>query len=367
MKLVIFGLTVTSSWGNGHATIWRGILSSLATLGHEVTFFERNVPYYAAHRDQHRSSEYTIELYDDWHEVLPIAETQIASADAAIVTSYCPDAGCATDLIVSSHVPMRVFYDLDTPVTLDRLQRGEHVEYIPRDGLGAFDLVLSYTGGRALDELATRLGARNVAPLYGSVDPAIHKRQAADARFVCDLSYLGTYARDRQPALESLFVAPALARPEKRFVLGGAQYPQDFPWAPNIWFLQHVPPPEHPAFYSSSGLTLNITREAMARMGYCPSGRLFEAAACAAPVVSDWWPGLDEFFEPGREILIANTTEDVLRALSLTESERGAIAAAARARALSEHTAMHRAGELLALLGERASRSVQSAAAVSAV
>ena len=357
MKLVIFGLTVTSSWGNGHATIWRGLLGSLAALGHRTTFFERDVPYYAAHRDLRESTDYRIELYGDWLEVVSRARAEVADADAAIVTSYCPDALAATELLISSRVAVRVFYDLDTPVTLDRLRGGGTVEYIPTAGLGDFDLVLSYTGGRALDELRTTLGARMVAPLYGSVDPAIHRPVPPVSRYRADLSYLGTYASDRQGALQQLFLEPALALPAKRFVIGGALYPEDFPWAPNIWFVRHVPPPEHPDFYSSSALTLNITRAAMAEMGYCPSGRLFEAAACGTPVVSDWWEGLDRFFEPGREILIARTPADVIGALSLPSAELRPIAEAARARTLDEHTGRHRAIELVELLDTAGRRS----------
>jgi spore maturation protein CgeB len=353
LKIVIFGLTVTSSWGNGHATLWRALLSALAELGHEVTFFERDVPYYAAHRDLHRSREYAIELYSSWSEVLPAAIEQVATADAAIVTSYCVDAVQACDLVVSSTAGKRVFYDLDTPVTLDRLRAGRPVEYLPPDGLGGFDLVLSYTGGKALDELSRMLDARAVAPLYGSADPKIYHPVSAAPEFVSDLSYLGTYASDRQHALEQLFLAPARALPARRFVIGGAQYPQDFPWSSNIWFVRHVPPPRHAQFYSSSELTLNVTRAAMAAMGYCPSGRLFEAAACAAPIVSDAWEGLDAFFEPGREILIVRTARDVIDAMRLSAAEKRSIGEAARARVLDCHTATRRAQELLQLLQSR--------------
>jgi len=350
VKLVIFGLTVSSSWGNGHATIWRGLLSSLAALGHEITFYERDVPYYAAHRDLHRSPDYGIVLYESWDAIAAAARVVTDAADAVIVTSYCPDAVVASEMATKSDVPLRVFYDLDTPVTLETLRQDGKVDYIPGAGLGAFDLVLSYTGGQALTELLATLGARAVAPLYGSVDPAIHHRVSAVPHYAADLSYLGTYASDRQAALEELFLKPAHALPDKRFLIGGAQYPSSFPWAPNIWFARHVPPPQHPEFYSSGRLTLNITRAAMARMGYCPSGRLFEAAACDTPVVSDWWEGLDAFFEPEREIVIARHGDDVVQALSRPADELRAIGAAARGRTLREHTAMHRARELVALL-----------------
>jgi spore maturation protein CgeB len=242
-------------------------------------------------------------------------------------------------------------------VTLQQFREHGAVAYIPPGGLSGFDLVLSYTGGRALDELHGTFGAREVVPLYGSVDPAVHTRTAAVQHFAADLSYLGTYAADRQHALEALFLEPAHTLPRKRFLIGGAQYPQEFPWSSNIYFARHVPPADHAAFYSSSTLTLNITRAAMAEMGYCPSGRLFEAAACATPIVSDWWEGLDEFYEPGEEILIARNPEDVIAALSRPAAELRRIGEAARARTLTEHTAQNRASELVDLIAARNARS----------
>jgi spore maturation protein CgeB len=247
-----------------------------------------------------------------------------------------------------------VFYDLDTPVTLSSLAAGERVAYLPPSGLGGFDLVLSYTGGRALDGLRDRLGAVRAEPLYGHVDPEAHRPAPPSDLYRADLSYIGTYAEDRQPALEALFLEPARRRSRQRFVLAGAAYPQDFPWTDNIWFVQHLPPGEHPAFYSSSRLTLNVTRRDMAAWGWCPSGRLFEAAACGTPVLSDRWEGLDSFFEPGREILLASTSGEAAAALDLPPDEAAEIGRAARARVLAEHTSDHRARELLHLLDEAA-------------
>jgi spore maturation protein CgeB len=350
MRLVIFGLTVSSSWGNGHATIWRGLCRALARKGHQVSFFERDVPYYAAHRDLQNIDTYQLILYSAWEEIEPHARQAVATADSAIVTSYCPDALAAADLILDSSAPVRVFYDLDTPVTLERLRLEGSVEYLPSYGLEPFDLVLSYAGGPALDELRQHLGARRVAALYGSVDPEVHKPVASDAHYQSDLSYLGTYAADRQPVLQQLFLEPARRSPEKQFLVGGALYPHDFPWSGNISFVSHVPPPQHPAFYSSSKLTLSVTRAAMAEMGYCPSGRLFEAAACQTPVLSDAWDGLQEFFEPGREILVASTASDVEEFLALGPEQLRSIGRAARERVLAEHTAEHRGQQLLSLL-----------------
>jgi spore maturation protein CgeB len=353
MKLVIFGLTISSSWGNGHATLWRGLCRALARNGHRVVFFERDVPYYALHRDLTELPGTGLRLYASWEEALPAALREVEDADAALVTSYCPDGVAASDLVLSSAVPVRAFYDLDTPVTLERLAAGQEVPYLPPEGLGGFDLVLSYTGGQALDELRDRLGARRVAPLYGSVDPAIHRPAEPVPAFAADLSYLGTYAADRQEALERLFLEPARQRPDQRFVIGGAQYPADFPWGSNLFFVRHLPPADHPAFYASSPLTLNVTRAAMASKGYCPSGRLFEAAACGTAVLSDTWAGLAGFFEPGREILVAETTEEAIEAISLSPERIAKIAKAARKRTLAEHTAERRAGELVELLGAK--------------
>jgi len=347
MNIVIFGLAVSSSWGNGHAALWRGLIGALLAAGHRVTFFERDVPYYREHRDLRTLPEHgELVLYPDWTQALPQMRRALAGADVGMVTSYCPDALAATRLLQDSTV-LRCFYDLDTPVTLARLDAGEAVDYIGPDGLAGFDLVLSYTGGGALEALRTRLGARRVVPIYGSVDPALHRPAPPRPEYNALLSYLGTYAADRQAALEMLFVEPARALPDQRFVIGGAQYPEGFPWTPNTFFVHHLPPPEHPAFYCSSRITLNVTREAMARMGWCPSGRLFEAAACGVPILTDAWAGLDSFFEPGREILVAHSTEDALAALRMAPDELAAVARRARDRTLSEHSAARRAAEMV--------------------
>ena len=259
----------------------------------------------------------------------------------------CPDAVVASDLILASPARLRTFYDLDTPVTLARLQAGEAVDYLSPRGLQDFDLVLSYVGGRALKDLQQLLGAKKVAPLYGSVDPDVHKPVSPCSHYHSDLSYLGTYAADRQSTLQALFLDPAHRLPRRKFMLGGAQYPHDFPWNENVWFVEHVPPPEHPAFYSSSKATLNVTRSAMANFGYCPSGRLFEAAACATPVISDSWEGLSEFFEPGHEILVASSADDVVNAIELDDQELRRVGKAARDKVFSAHTADHRSREFL--------------------
>jgi spore maturation protein CgeB len=352
MKFVIFGLTISSSWGNGHATLWRGLGRALARRGHRVVFFERDVSYYPAQRDLTDWPDGELCLFTDWAEALPRARQHLAEADVAIVTSYCPDGVAATQLVIESEAPAKVFYDLDTPVTLDAVASGRAVTYIGPRGLADFDLVLSFTGGRALDELRTKLGARRVAPLYGSVDPEVHHHVAPQSRFRADLSYLGTYAEDRQATLEALFLEPARRLPERRFLIGGAQYPTVFPWLDNVFFAQHLEPAQHPAFFSSSRLTLNVTRRAMKAMGYCPSGRLFEAAACGTPLLTDYWEGLDLFFEPGSEIIVARDSDEATAAIELPYGALQGIAKRARERVLDQHTAAHRARELETALEE---------------
>jgi spore maturation protein CgeB len=346
MKMVIFGLTISSSWGNGHATLWRGLVSSLVRRGWDVEFFEKDVPYYSGTRDLFAIDGGDLVFYSSWEEIRVRARRSLSEAEVAIVTSYCPDGIEISELVLEAPRAVRVFYDLDTPVTLSKLRRGERTGYIGERGLGGFDLVLSFTGGHALDELRSSLGAPVAVPLYGHVDPAVHRPEQRAERFSADLSYLGTYAEDRQAALQELFIEPAHRRPDMRFVLGGAQYPQHFPWTPNIHFVRHLPPDQHATFYSSSRLTANLTRRDMVRMGWCPSGRLFEAAACAAPIVTDWWEGLDAFFEPGQEILVARNSDDVLAAIDLSHAELKRIGIRGQERVLSDHTSDRRAAEL---------------------
>ena len=347
MHFVVFGLGISSSWGNGHATLWRGLLRALARHGHTVTFYEKDVPYYASTRDGWEPPRgVRLRLYSDFAEVRAEAERELRSTEIAIATSYCADGPDAARTMLESPATLKCFYDLDTPITLSGLGEGESVAYLPANGLCDFDLVLSYTGGRALDELKWRLGARVAEPLYGWVDIETHSPAKAMDEFRAELCYLGTFAADRQAAVQELFVGVARALPGQRFTIGGAQYPDDFPWTDNMFFCRHLPPSLHAAFFCSARATLNVTRRAMAQYGFCPSGRLFEAAACGVPILSDWWEGLDTFFTPGKEILPVRSTEEVLNALSLSDAELKGIAAAARERTVQFHTAEHRVREL---------------------
>jgi spore maturation protein CgeB len=351
VKIVIFGLTISSSWGNGHATLWRGLCRHLIKAGHSIVFFEKDVPYYANARDLAELPGGTLVLYPSWPVIAPTARNAVRDADVVILTSYCADGLEATALTLEQPRPLKVFYDLDTPVTLARLRDGEELSYIGPDGLAGFDLVLSFTGGpRLIEEYRRKLGARQIRPLYGHVDPDIHRPVPPQPHYRADLSYLGTYSEDRQRGLQDLFVDPARSRRDLRFLIGGAQYPHDFPWSPNIYFVRHLPPAEHAAFFASSRLTLNVTRRAMAEMGWCPSGRLFEAAACGTPVLSDGWEGIETFFLPNEEILLAGSADDTLAALACDDDVLQRIARRARERTLDEHSSARRAQELIALL-----------------
>ncbi len=364
MRFVIFGLTLSSSWGNGHATLWRGLLKALAQRGHTATFYEKDVSYYAGVRDGWEApANIGLRLYCDLEDLELECKRELTLADVAIVTSYCPQGAEVCRLVLASPIPMKVFYDLDTPVTLDALRSGVAIPYLPLKGLGDFDLVLSFTGGRALDELKSRLGARRVAPLFGWVDSETHRPAAPVDEFRCLLGYLGTFAADRQAALEELLVKPAKAKPADRFVIGGAQYPRDIVWSNNVHFVQHLSPGLHSSFFSSGRATLNVTRRAMAEYGYCPSGRLFEAAACGAAILTDRWDGIDSFFKPEVQILLVSSSEDVLAALALSDHELRLIGEAARTRVLEDHTAMCRAVELEHILQGALRSSPQQALA----
>jgi spore maturation protein CgeB len=361
VKLVVFGLSISSSWGNGQATTWRALARGLADEGHELVFFERDVPYYARHRDFTSIPSGRLHLYADFADARPIAARELSDADAAMITSYCPDGPEATELVLASPATARAFYDMDAPVTLSRLRRGERIEYLPPDGLGEFEVVMSFTGGGTLEALARELGGRRVEPLYGCVDPDVHRPADRDAPST-DLSYLGTYSADRQATLDALLFEPARALPERSFVVGGALYPHELAWPTNVRHLDHVPPGSHAAFYGASRLTLNATRGPMKASGFCPSARLFEAAACGVAVLSDPWRGLTSFFEPGHEILVATRAEEAIDLLRAAPEALSRVGRAARERVLEAHTGRHRARELVAIL-ERATHARAGGAA----
>jgi spore maturation protein CgeB len=344
MRFVFLGLTVSSSWGNSHATTYRALCSALSARGHHVLFLERDVPWYAEHRDQRQAVGYELALYDSLRELRNRHTEVVREADVAIVGSYVPEGREVAAWMLETARGVTAYYDIDTPITLARLARGDE-EFLSRKQIPRFDLYLSFTGGPVLEYLHSTLGARRPRALYCSVDPTRHLPRACPAGW--ELGYLGTYAADRQQALQDLLLDPARVLRTRRFVIAGAQYPRSLSWPLNVDRLEHLPPGDHPSFYGAQRFTLNLTRRTMAEAGYSPSVRLFEAAACGVPILTDPWPGLSEFFVPGVEVLVVRNTHDVVSYLSgLTEAARVEIAHRARERVLAQHTADARARSL---------------------
>ena len=346
MKIVIIGLSITSSWGNGHATTFRSLVAGLAQFGQDVLFLEQDRPWYAAHRDMPHPPFCDTILYRESSDLASIHAKAITEADLVIVGSYVADGPAVCSTVFSLARGVKAFYDIDTPVTLAALAQGR-CDYITADLIPGFDLYLSFTGGPTLRVIEKRFGARAARALYCSADPDLNTPDPG-TEAVCDLGYLGTYSPDRQPKLDMLLCTPARLWPEGRFNVTGPQYPSTIHWPDNVVRSEHSAPDAHSAFYASQRYTLNITRADMIRAGFSPSVRLFEAAVCGTPIISDWWPGLDTLFRPDVEIVVAHKPEDVLHTLrDMSEHARAAMADRARSRVLQHHTGRHRADELM--------------------
>ena len=346
MKLVVFGLSITSSWGNGHATTYRALLQAVHRRGHRVVFFEKDEEWYASNRDLPAPDFCEMRVFQNWQSAVSTVRRELADADAAIVGSFFPEGIPAARELLQSRVPVKAFYDIDTPITLSKLRQGG-AEYLSCEDARRFDLYLSFTAGPILQRLEREFGVQSAVPLYCSFDPHSHFPRSPSTRYSCDFSYMGTYAADRQAKLDDLLLDTARALPERRFIIAGPQYPSRMKWPRNVRHIRHLSPRWHPSFYSSSRFTLNLTRLHMAKWGYSPSVRLFEAAACGSPIISDTWPGLESFFEIGKEILVAESHDHVISILKeMSEEESIAIGRAARERVLLEHTAEHRASQL---------------------
>lgn len=344
MKLVVFGLSVTSSWGNGHATTFRALLNALHARGHRILFYEHDLEWYASNRDMPDPPFCRVRLYDNWTSIRDEVRDELRSADVAVVGSYSPDGLAAVDEVVNSRAGVKAFYDIDTPITVAQLRDQGTSDYLRAEQIPEFDLYFSFTGGPMLDELEQRFGAQRAVPLYCSFDPKQYRRFGVNKRFACDLSYMGTYAPDRQPKIEALLCKPALRLPSGKFLVAGPQYPKAIHWPSNVRRITHLNPRWHARFYSSSRFTLNVTRRDMVRAGYSPSVRLFEAAACGSTLISDNWPGLDTFFLPGKDILLPSSADDVAHyLLDMDDAEVQKIGRNAQERVLAEHTSEIRA------------------------
>ena len=353
MKIVVYGLSVTSSWGNGHATTYRSLLGALARRGHTIVFVEKDVSWYRNNRDMPQPEFCSLVLYEDWEKEEQTLLQAACDADAVVVGSYFPDAIRASEALFGRLKAPVMFYDIDTPLTMAGLRGAGHIAYLDASLIPGYAAYLSFTSGPILQELQDRFGAKRACPLFCSVDPASYKRRPERPEFACDLSYLGTYAADRQRKLMDLLNEAAARASELSFLVAGPQYPADVLWSANVRRMDHIAPLDHSAFYSSSRFTLNLTRADMVTAGYSPSVRLFEASACGAAILSDPWDGLAEFLKPGEEVLLPENAGEVVEILkNLSEEERQRIGAGARERILAEHTSDIRAGEFERIVAE---------------
>ena len=344
MRIVFLGLSITSSWGNGHATNYRALVRALDARGHDLLFLERDVPWYATRRDLPAPPWGRAELYGSLAELRARFGADVREAELVMIGSYGPEGVAVAEWALDVAQGPVVFWDIDTPVTVAKLEQGDD-EYLSPALVPRFDLYLSFTGGPLLRRIESEFGARRASPFYCMADTNAYRPVDAEERWL--LGYIGTYSDDRQPALESLLIEPARRLPNEHFVVAGPQYPPEITWPPNVARIHHVDPREHAPFYARQRFTLNVTRSEMIRAGWSPSVRLFEAAACGTPVISDSWDGLDHFFRPASEILVAESTEDVVDIVRESSPEEArAIGEAARQRVLAEHTPEQRAEEL---------------------
>lgn len=360
MKIVIFGLSITSSWGNGHATTFRALCRALRKRGHSIVFFEHDLEWYASNRDLPEPDFCTVRIYDAWRDVLPIARRELRECDVAMVGSYFPDGIAAIDEVLDSPAAVKTFYDIDTPITIGQLRERGSTDYLAKAQVAGFDVYFSFTGGPMLREIELRFGARQAVPLYCSFDPEQYHTFPVSKRFACDLSYMGTYAPDRQAKIDEYLCDPARRMRNKKFIVAGAQYPKSVKWPANVKRIVHLNPRWHARFYSSSRLTLNVTRRDMVLAGHSPSVRLFEAAASGATIVSDNWAGLDEFFAAGSEILLPTSSDDVVRYIrDVSDAGLREIGQRAQARVLAEHTSERRAQQFEAAVDRAERRSIE--------
>ncbi|WP_181707030.1 CgeB family protein [Chthonobacter rhizosphaerae] len=356
LDIVVLGLSLSSSWGNGHATTFRALINGLDRLGHRVLFLERDVPWYRDNRDMPAPPFCRLAFYDGVADLVERHGDAIRRADAVIVGSYVPEGVPVLDAVLRLARGTVGFYDIDTPVTLAKLKRGDE-EYLARRQIPELDVYFSFTGGPTLRRLEAEFGARRAEALYCSAEEAAY-RPTGEAP-VWDLGYLGTYSPDRQPTLERLLIEPARRLPHRRFVVAGPQYPADIDWPSNVERIDHLGPVDHPSFYSRQRWTLNVTRADMIAAGWSPSVRLFEAGACGTPIVSDIWPGLTDLLPDGEAIVLARTADDVVALLEEgDEAARQRIGAAGRALVLAEHTGTARARSFAAVLRDLARQAV---------
>lgn len=354
MRIAFFGSSLVSAYWNGAATYYRGIIRGLAARGHHITFYEPDAYERQQHRDIDDPSWATVVVYDA-EQNAALAAVEDARGDDLIVKAS--GVGVFDRLLeeaiagVKSASNSVVFWDVDAPATLDRVNNDVADPF--RALIPGFDAVFTYGGGDPVVDGYRRLGSRDCVPIYNGLDPETHHRVAPDPRFEGHLAFLGNRLPDRENRVEEFFLRPAAHLPGMKFLLGGAGWANK-PRTANVTWFDHVFTRDHNAFNSTPDAVINISRDSMARYGYSPATRVFEAAGAAACMITDRWQGIDLFFEPDKEILVAaNADEVVSTLLDLNKEKARRIGCAAERRAVAEHTYAHRAALVESVLEGR--------------
>jgi len=350
MNIFVFGSSLTSCYWNGAATYYRGIYKNLHKLGHEVTFAEPDIYGRQQNRDTGSIDYANVIVYQTPHDI-PALLRRAAACDLVIKHSGVGSEDEVLErevLTCQSHGSRVAFWDVDAPATLARVEADPGDPF--RAAIPHYDFILTYGGGPAVVEHYLRLGARNCTPVYNALDPETHHPVQPDPAVACDLAFVGNRLPDREKRVEQFFLRAAELAPDMQFLLGGEGWGSRALPA-NVRWIGHVGTGDHNRINCSARIVLNINRESMADVGFSPPTRVFEAAGAGACLITDAWAGVEQFFVPEREILVAHSAEEIvayLRRLSREETQK--IGRAMRARALRDHTYELRAAEVHALL-----------------
>jgi spore maturation protein CgeB len=356
LKIAFYGSSLVSSYWNGAATYYRGILQALALRGHKIVFYEPDAFDRQKHRDIPDPDWARVAVYPATEAGVYAALEEGKSADVLVKAS---GVGAFDELLEREILTLRdrmgsraIFWDVDAPATLERMAADENDPF--RDLVSRYDFVLTYGGGDPVASRYRSFGAQECVPIYNALDPETHRPAPPDPAFESSLGFLGNRLPDREARVHEFFFGPASKLPHRQFVLGGAGWDRDVPELANVRYIGHVYTRQHNAFNCTPQAVLNVSRESMARFGFSPATRVFEAAGAGACILTDEWEGIDFFFEPDREILVASSGEEVAALLdSLTPERARSIGDAALKRALAEHTYDRRAGMVDSILYEK--------------
>ncbi|MBX9759241.1 MAG: glycosyltransferase [Beijerinckiaceae bacterium] len=362
MKIAFYGSSLLSSYWNGAATYYRGLLREMARNGHEIHFHEPDAFDRQKHRDIEPPDWCAVDVYEASPRGLADAARKASRADVVVKTSgvgYADNELLASVLAHARADAITIFWDVDAPTTLAEISADP--QHPLRAALARLDAVLTYGGGAPVVNAYRELGAAECAPIYNALDPLSHHQAPCEARFACDLAFLGNRLPDREARVTEFFLAPAQALQGKHFILGGAGW-GDLPLPPNVRWLDHVPTRDHNALNASARAVLNVNRDSMAANGFSPPTRVFEAAGAGACLITDAWEGVEMFLSPGNEVLVARDGADVADILAGLSPERArAVGAAALARVRRDHTYAQRAREVNAVLNRLSRRKGEAA------